>query len=342
MLVLKINPLQNNNAIQRLTALWALSESGLGGMMFALKIPFTGFFVGGFAVIVLGLIAHFSNNNYRQIIQSTIIVLMVKAAVSPHSPPPAYLAVAFQGFTAALLFSIISSYKTACILLGMITMAESAIQKIIILTILFGKKLWEAIDALFVQISKEFSLDVHRDYSLWLIGIFIIFYIIWGAIVGSWAYKIPEYIFHTKEYVLDDYAQINKEGMSIKIKTKSHRTQKKIFSFIGVTIFIVSVFLLNEAGGKTVWWILARSIAVLLLIYYVLLPISKFIIQKWLSNRQGVQKKATEEIIILLPKMNRLAGIAFTMAGNEPNYFKRLRKFILYLIILSLYAEQPQ
>jgi len=39
--------------------LWALSESGLGGMMFALKIPFTGFFVGGFAVVMLGLIAHF-------------------------------------------------------------------------------------------------------------------------------------------------------------------------------------------------------------------------------------------------------------------------------------------
>ncbi len=339
MLSSQINSKQNNNVMQRLTALWALSESGLGGMMFALKIPFTGFFVGGFAVIMLGLIAHFSNNNYKKIIEATIIVLMVKAAVSPHSPPPAYVAVAFQGITAALLFSIISSHKIACILLGMISMAESAIQKVFILTVLFGKKLWEAIDALFAQISKEFYIGLHKDYSLWLIGIYIIVYIIWGAIVGKWASHIPQYINQKKETVLADYAEINKEGMSITIKSKSHRSLKKIFLFIGVIIFIASVFLLSGASNTTVWWIFARSIAVLLLIYYVLLPIAKWLLQKWLSNRQGVQKKAAEEIIILLPQIKRLAGIALTMAGNEKNHFKRLRKFIIYLIILSLYAE---
>jgi hypothetical protein len=84
--------------------LWALSESGLGGMMFALKIPFTGFFVGGFAVVMLGLIAHFSYSNYKKTVEATVIVLLVKATVNPHLPPPAYLAVAFQGFSAALLF----------------------------------------------------------------------------------------------------------------------------------------------------------------------------------------------------------------------------------------------
>jgi len=32
----------NNHAILSLTALWALLESGLGGMMHALHLPFTG------------------------------------------------------------------------------------------------------------------------------------------------------------------------------------------------------------------------------------------------------------------------------------------------------------
>lgn len=333
---------KQHSVLQRLTALWALSESGLGGMMFALKIPFTGFFVGGFAVIILGLIAHFSNNSYKQIIQSTIIVLIVKAAVSPHSPPPAYLAVAFQGFIAACLFSIISSHKTATVLLGMISMAESAIQKIIILTILFGKKLWEAIDALFAQISKEFSVTVHKDYSLWLICAYVILYIIWGAVVGKWSAGIPTYINQKKDAVLLGYNTINKNELFLKTSNRRNKKMKRIFGLITILIFIVTIFLMTGADSKTVLFILARSIAALLLLYYVLKPTTLWLLQKWLNHRSGAQKKAAEEIISLLPQMKGYTGAAFTMAGNEKNYFERLRKFIIYIIILSLYAEQPQ
>ena len=46
-------------AIQRLTALWAFAESGLGGMLHALQLPFTGLIVGGLSVIIITLIAKF-------------------------------------------------------------------------------------------------------------------------------------------------------------------------------------------------------------------------------------------------------------------------------------------
>src|SRR4051812_9858770 len=96
---------KNLHAVSRLTALWALSESGLGGIMHAMKIPLTGFFVGGFAVIIIALIAHFSDKSLRAILQSTLLVILVKAAVSPQSPFMAYIAVAFQGVAGALIFS---------------------------------------------------------------------------------------------------------------------------------------------------------------------------------------------------------------------------------------------
>lgn len=54
---------QKRLAIQRLTALWAFSESGLGGVVHALKIPFTGIMLGGFAVIIITLIAYFSEKS---------------------------------------------------------------------------------------------------------------------------------------------------------------------------------------------------------------------------------------------------------------------------------------
>jgi hypothetical protein len=120
----------NNIIITKLTALWALNESGLGGMMFALHIPLTGFFVGGFAIILIGLIAFYSGNDFRQIVKATVLVLIIKAMASPHAPPPAYLAVAFQGLTGAVLFSCIRNYKVAAMLLAILAMAESSLQKI--------------------------------------------------------------------------------------------------------------------------------------------------------------------------------------------------------------------
>ncbi|HNJ28266.1 MAG TPA: hypothetical protein PLQ40_04880, partial [Ferruginibacter sp.] len=96
---------QKQAAIQRLTALWAFTESGLGGIMHALQIPFTGLVVGGMAVIIICLIADLSKHQLKQVLKSALVVLIVKAMVSPHTPFPAYIAVSFQALLGYLLFS---------------------------------------------------------------------------------------------------------------------------------------------------------------------------------------------------------------------------------------------
>ena len=89
------NEIDSKLAVERLTVLWALTESGLGGMMHAFRLPFTGLLVGGVAIILIIMLAHYSNNNVQQILKALIIVLIVKISVSPHSPLGAYLAVSF-------------------------------------------------------------------------------------------------------------------------------------------------------------------------------------------------------------------------------------------------------
>lgn len=71
-------------ATQRLTALWAFMECGFGGVLHALHMPFTGLLVGGFAVIIITFIAQISGKKDKQILKSLLIVLIVKAMVSPH------------------------------------------------------------------------------------------------------------------------------------------------------------------------------------------------------------------------------------------------------------------
>ena len=133
---------EENNIIMRLTALWALSESGLGGAMHAFKIPFTGFFLGGFAILIVCLIAYHSTHKWKAIIQATLLVILIKATASPQSPPMAYVAVAFQGLIGALLFSIIPFFRLAAVLFGMLALLESATQKFLLTTLIFGKSMF--------------------------------------------------------------------------------------------------------------------------------------------------------------------------------------------------------
>ena len=112
--------------IRRLTALWALSESGLGGIMHALKIPFTGLIVGGISVIIVSLISYLSSNSRESILRSLIIVLTIKLAISPHSSFTAYVAVSFQAVSAWFFFRYISDLRIAAYTTAIISMLESA------------------------------------------------------------------------------------------------------------------------------------------------------------------------------------------------------------------------
>ena len=338
-----MNPIEksssNINAIQKLTALWALSESGLGGIMFALKIPMTGFFVGGFAVIIISLIAWFSNRDYKAIVQATILVVMVKALVSPHSPPPAYLAVAFQGLIGALLFRIISSYKLAAILLGILAMVESAGQKLILMTLVFGKGLWQAVNAFFEQITKDFSLSIHASYAFWVIAIYLALYALWGAVVGSWAAAIPKQIEANKEEVLLRYANDVSLESNVSVQKKKSKRLMRILFFTGVLFFIAGIFIWSGAGSKQVLWIFLRSIAAILLLFFVLGPLMKYLINKWLAGRSEEKKKAAGELIYMLPQMRTYVAPAYRLAVVAGSPFKKLRHFILYMIILALYGK---
>ena len=126
-------------AVWKITALWAFSEAALGGILHAFKIPFRGVFVGGSAVILISLIAYFSSNR-GTILKSTLLVILIKGIISPHTPVTAYFAVLIQGAIGELLFFQKRFFKTSSLLLGIITLLYSSTQKILILTIVLATR----------------------------------------------------------------------------------------------------------------------------------------------------------------------------------------------------------
>ncbi|RYY58950.1 MAG: hypothetical protein EOO12_16710, partial [Chitinophagaceae bacterium] len=174
-----LSPVRRRLALQRITALWAFCESGLGGVLHALRLPFTGLVVGSFSVLCITLIAWLSAGRYRQVLHSLLLALIVKAAVSPHSPPTAYLAVAFQGLAGYGIYKMMGVRQLSIYLVAVLALLESALQKLLTLTIFFGKSFWKATDELLAYIGKELSVALPLG-SVLLVSVYVGIYLLGG------------------------------------------------------------------------------------------------------------------------------------------------------------------
>ena len=317
----------------RLTALWALSESGLGGVMHVLKIPFTGFFLGGFAIIIITLIAHYSQNTFKTILQATILVILVKAAASPHSPPMAYIAVAFQGLIGAVLFTAIPFFNIASPLFGMVALLESAVQKFLVATLIFGKSIWEALDAFMASVLKDLSIFYAFSFSFWLIVVYTTVYVLWGFLLGLWASKLPKIV---NQRSADLLMQFNSLPISTNneqsFKTKK-RNRKLLFTLL-VLVFIVSVFFLQGSSYKALFAII-RTIAALLLLFYIVTPVANWLMKRWLDKQK--QSNQLNVILDILPELRTYIAPAMQLAKQNHKGLLVYKAFVEYLIVLALY-----
>lgn len=324
--------MHGKNSIFKLTALWAFAECSLGGLMHLFKIPFTGFFIGGFAIIIIGLLAFLSNQSFKIIIQSTLLVILVKAAVSPQSPPAAYFAVLFQGFLGAIVFKGIGFNKISAIVLGLIAMVESSIQMIISKTIFYGMSFWNAIDIFFINVTKEFGLKPDASFSFWFIVLYILMYAIWGIILGYWLSNLPNLI-------TEKWSEIKYKVISvnlIELPKNKHKFKKvKWLGFVFTLSFIIIVILVNGEHKLDALFIVLRSFFVIALLYFIVMPFIQFVIKKYSISKQA----QINEIVNELPKVMQTAELAYALASENKNGISRYKEFIWILITLTLYDE---
>jgi hypothetical protein len=313
----------NNRAVYRLTALWALNESGLGGILHAAKFPFTGILVGGFAVILITIIARYSNYSFKVILKATAMVLMIKAAVSPHSPFPAYLAVSFQGLLGAILFSLSRNFKLIPIVFGGLALLESAIQKILLTVLFFGLPFWKAIDDFIISTMKFFNLSVDFSFSEWIAISYVAFYLVIGLMIGRFASKIPDMISSL------DFSEL--KISNTKDSTIQNRKSKGLL-IIAVLSIALSLQLISFFAGLPFMQLLARVVFFMLLFYYVIGPLTTRLILLLSRNRSEEISKLNDDVaqirLAVKPVINYVT--------KNYNGINRIKMFVLYMIAISL------
>lgn len=334
---------QRNLAIQRLTALWAFTESGLGGILHAFQSPFTGLVVGGLAIILICLIAQFSDQQYNRILQSLLVVLIVKATVSPYTPFTAYIAVSFQAVLAWLLFRFLRINPFTVLLLAVITMIESAIQHLLVLTLFFGSSLWVALNSLVNLVAREFGWHGSHN-SAWIISIYLAIYVLGGIFTGIKAWQmISNYRSGPKEInamplPLYDIFIISPE------KQQHIRKQLLVYSLI---LFSLSVVLfVFSANSKQGWMAVLKTFSyttVAIMLWYLFIsPLFTRLIKQYLKKKEYRYSAEVAGVLSFLPVLRQLSSSAW----KESTVYrgrKRWNYFLSLLIHWSLTcSEQVQ
>lgn len=325
----------DNVTVSRLTAIWAFSESAFGGILHAISIPFRGIFINAASVILITLIAIKSFS--KQILKSTVIVVLIKALVSPHSPLTAHFAVSTQGIIGSILFRTKKFFRISALLLGVITLFLSGTQKIIILTLLFGNSLWKSIDIFIKQVSKEFlklglPADIHYGYLL--VGIYVLVHVIAGLIVGFYAGLLPKKLETASKHfqnfeIENDITTFPKRERKGKKRSWIQRPSGIIILSILFIIMIYSYFYPYEFGLKSleILIMIIRAILLTIIWYFVLAPFVRKLFSKYLSKKKNIYSEEVNEIVNLFPRFNKVVAYCWNDSKNEKG-IKRIKNFI--------------
>lgn len=332
------NTTQQTAVFIPLTALWAFVESGLGGMMHALHLPFTGVVLGGFSVLIVCLLAHYETPLWGQIVKATLIVLAVKAAVNPATPPTAYIAVAFQGLCGAALFAINKHSMWVCWMYGILAMLESAFQKLLVLTLIFGTEWWTAVDAYFVSVTKPFGMMPEMAGSQFVIAGYLGVFGIWGVVLGIWMYHLPSQLATRLQW----YTHLQPSSEAIQTTQKKSFTWRKVLFLMGPILLLLSFFLAPMSQSKMhagVW--LLRTFAIVLVGLYIVLPIWQYCMQKWVKRQQRSFQEIGE-VMDFIPKIALYVQPLYKEVAQKYKGIAKIKEFVLGLIVITLRVSNAQ
>jgi hypothetical protein len=302
------------------------------------------------AVIIICLIAHFSQKK-GEILKATILVLIIKGVISPHTPFAAYLAVFLQGLLGEILFFNKRFYLLSCIILGLSVGILTGSQRIITYTLIFGGTFWEAINQFLSYVVKEFFLssDVTSfNLSLFLIVSYILIHALFGFGSGVLGFKLPKKINSEsmKGMLLSEQQLISNQIITANKNKRKRPWWKKpvyflFFLIVGVLLVITYI---NPQGinlsQKSILIMIVRAILVTVIWFYFLSPILMMAIKKILNKRQSVYAYEISSIINHFPQYKNIAASIWKLSNKQKGLL-RFGYFITALIANVLTLKIP-
>jgi hypothetical protein len=277
--------------------------------------------------------------------------MAVKGIVSPHTPLNAYFAVFLQGLLGELFFLSRNHIKISSMLLALVTTFFSSIQKIIVLTIVFGKTLWESVDLFAEFVISQFSSatvqEIDFSLSYLLIGGYIGLHLAAGLVIGLIAGNLPVWLRSKYEQFHFDTKQIEKEdeeNIPGKSKKKKRIWWKRpsavvLFGFFAVMVFISYYY--PELGKSRVYEILimfVRSILIMFFWYAFISPIILKWVSTYLRKKKTSYSEEIDNIVSFFPNFKKYINYSWRKS-SEYKGAMRARVFLTSALVLILLSN---
>jgi hypothetical protein len=317
----------------RLIALWIFCEAVLGGIIHGLKLPVSGLIVGSCSVICICLIGRYVSIRHA-ILKATIIVAIFKMMLSPHAPPTAYVAVFFQGAIGQAFLRYGKFYKISCIVFGAIALAESALQRILVMTIVFGNDIWKVINE---TITKLTGQNAVTNYSLVFGIVYLAAHIVVGISVGLFAFRLAT----QKPELSSEYRITGNFSNTTSLASK----KKKIrIGFFIIWLLLVILFLQSEFSigtpvlpSQLVIQLIFRSILIVLTWYFLVSPLLLYFTRKWLQRLKEKQAADIQAIALLIPATENMIYRSWQLSAEKKG-FQRIKTCCKIILMNTLHA----
>ena len=323
-------------AYYRLIALWVLSEAMLGGVIHGFRLPVSGLVVGSAAVICICLIAWYVPAR-GAILKATVMVAIFKMMLSPQAPPTAYIAVFFQGLLGELLLRNKKYFRLSCLVFAVLALLESGLQRIAVLTVIYGNDLWKVINDFINGLTKQ---KATANYSLWIGGGYVLLHVAAGIIAGWWASLLPALISKWSKEKMYRLPVPETAGSIVSAAVSKKRRWKRGIFIAWILLLGLYIQSYYEIGTPLLpahisLKILLRSFIIVLGWYFIIGPLLKKILQHWLQRKQTQAQAEVNLVLELLPATKQLVLQSWNWT---PQYrgWKRLKAVIKIILVNAL------
>jgi len=255
-------------------------------------------------------------------------------AVSPQSLITAYIAVAFQGIIGAALFEKVKNQNLASYLTAILSLMETALQKLLVLLILFGTSFINASDAFITDIFQKLNMEVN-SFSLWILWIYLSIYFFWAIYIGYICTSLPKEI-QKRQLKFSQLSYLESE-FSFDKKKKSVWLDVS-FIVIGLTLILVFAITFNS----NILMIAFYRTLIVILLWWTLSPFLKKAAFYFLDKKRINYASDFSSIFSMLPKMKSKIRPAYNLAKADFKGIAVYKEFVFNMIALSLYHDGPK
>ncbi len=272
--------------------------------------------------------------------KALMIVAAVKAMVSPHSPPTAYMALFFQGGLALLMLPVLQRRLSAGYILLFLALMESGIQKIIVLTLIFGRDLWSSIDIFSDYLYKIFiprSSGLSFSVGFGIIAVYLALHALYFLLSAVWFRRFLRGLdkFDTQDIsIVLESSEPQDDGKRKKRVRLSWFIYPLAIVLMALT-FIYPVFE-SSVGWRALRMVL-RSILLLSLWYGLAGPFLVRWLRRHIHFRQQQYTSEIDAVLHILPLLKKVFLQVWRRHHRRPE--RKLSVFLQELLMTLLFAR---